>query len=74
MDRDEESLYDEGAAAVAHSRWPTIGLFTGAGIGFALGILFVAQWFLTILYIIVCGCLGCLCGFLAATIIYHKQS
>ena len=78
----EVALFVGGKPVVGHAhlrelgnvKRQRLGLFTGAGVGFALGILFVAQWFLTVVYIIVCGCVGCLCGYFAASIVYRKQS
>lgn len=62
----------ESAAARAHGQWPTIGLFTGASLSVTLGVLFMAAWWLTILYLILGGLAGCFCGFLAALIIYRR--
>jgi hypothetical protein len=64
----------ESAAARAHGQWPTIGLFTGAGVGFALGVLFEYHvgWWMVSLFLVLGGFAGCLGGFLAALIVYRK--
>ena len=57
-------------AAWAHNRWPTIGLYAGAGIGLLVGIVFVLGWRWTVAYIAVLAVTGCLVGFGLAQVIY----
>ena len=61
---------DIGDAAWAHNRWPTIGLYTGAGIGVLLGVVFYSGWVWTVLFIIGLATAGCLLGFAAAILVY----
>ncbi len=49
-------------AAWAHNRWPTIGLYTGGGVGLLMGIAFVSGWWLTIVFIVALAVTGCLVG------------
>lgn len=70
LDRHPDSMTDVGDAAWAHNRWPTIGLYAGAGIGAFLGLVFYAGWFWTILYIVVLAIVGGVLGFVAAKLMY----
>ncbi len=67
-----EPAADISDATWAHNRWPTIGLYTGAGIGFAVGVVFVAGWLLTIAYTVGLGVLGLLVGLGLAVLIYGR--
>ncbi len=64
---------DLGDAAWAHNRWPTVGLFSGAGVGLVLGLVFESGWLWTSLYVVglaVCGCLG---GLGLAALVYRDS-
>ncbi len=61
-------------AAWAHNRWPTIGLYTGAGLGLLMGIAFVSGWLLTIGFIVALAATGCLVGFGLAGIVYRRSA
>lgn len=65
-----DSLPDIGDATWAHNRWPTVGLFTGAGIGAALGVVFFVGPLRTILFAAVLGAGGLLAGWLLAAAVY----
>ena len=58
-------------AAWAHNRWPTIGLYTGAGVGLLMGIAFVSGWLWTIAFVAALAVLGCLVGLGLAGIVYR---
>ncbi len=64
---------DEGEAAWAHNRWPTVGLFTGWGLAALLWLLFHWSWWLGILVVFGAGCVGCLAGFFIASIVYRNS-
>ena len=59
-------------AAWAHNRWPTIGLYTGAGVGLLMGIAFVSGWWLTIVFIVALAVTGCLVGLGLAGMMYRR--
>ena len=59
-------------AAWAHNRWPTIGLYAGAGVGLLMGIAFVSGWLLTIAYIVALAVTGCLVGLGLAGIVFRR--
>ena len=59
-------------AAWAHNRWPTIGLYTGAGLGLLMGIAFVSGWLLTIGFVVGLGVIGCLVGLGLAGVMYRR--
>lgn len=61
---------DVGDAAWAHNRWPTVGLYTGGGVGLLLGVVFYSGVWWTILYVIALAAAGCLLGFAAAILMY----
>ena len=61
---------DLGDATWAHNRWPTIGLYTGAGVGAVLGIMFLVGWLWTILYIVTLAITGCIVGLVAAKVTF----
>ena len=59
-------------AAWAHNRWPTIGLYAGAGVGLLMGIAFVSGWLVTIAYIVALAVTGCLVGLGLAGIVFRR--
>ncbi len=59
-------------AAWAHNRWPTIGLYTGAGVGLLMGIAFVSGLWLTIGFIVALAVTGCLVGLGMAGMMYRR--
>jgi len=59
-------------AAWAHNRWPTIGLYAGAGVGLLMGIAFVSGWWLTIAFIVALAVTGCLVGLGLAGMMYRR--
>ena len=61
-------------AAWAHNRWPTIGLYTGAGLGLLMGIAFVSGWLLTIGFIVALAVTGCLVGLGLASLVYRGSA
>ena len=61
-------------ATWAYNRWPTIGLYTGAGVGVALGVVFYWWWLWTALLaggLAVAGCLG---GFGLARLVHGRAA
>jgi len=75
--RDSSRIADAEAletvdAAWAHNRWPTIGLYTGAGVGLFMGIAFVPGWWVTIAFIVALGVAGCLVGLGLAGVVYRR--
>ena len=60
-------------AAWAHNRWPTIGLYTGGGVGLLMGIAFVSGWLWTIGFVVALAVLGCLVGLGLAGIVYRHS-
>ena len=70
--RPPSSRSDAGEAAWAYNRWPTIGLYSGAGVAALLGVLFRSGW-LTMVGAIVGGAvLGCLIGLVLARVVYRS--
>ncbi len=63
-----------GAAAWAHNRWPTIGLYAGAGVGLVLGIVRLAGLWKTLLFTVALAVGGLIVGYLLARIIYRKTN
>ena len=63
---------DLGDAAWAHNRWPTVGLFTGGGVGLLLGIVFYIGWLWTLLLAVCLAVAGCVTGVGLAALIYGK--
>jgi len=59
-------------AAWAHNRWPTVGLYTGAGVGLLMGIAFVSGWWLTIAFVVALAVTGCLVGLGLAGMMYRR--
>ncbi len=59
-------------AAWAHNRWPTIGLYTGAGVGLLMGVAFVSGWWMTIAFIVALAVTGCLVGLGLAGIVFRR--
>ncbi len=59
-------------AAWAHNRWPTIGLYTGAGVGLLMGIAFVSGFWMTIGFIVALAVTGCLVGLGLAGMMYRR--
>ncbi len=73
-DRPSNSRKGIGDAAWAYNRWPTIGLFTGIGIGVVLGVSFPLGWILGILVALAGGGVGCVLGLILAKLIYGRAS
>ncbi len=71
-DRKSEPVPDIGDATWAHNRWPVVGLYTGAGVGLALGVIFWGGFFWTVLYSAGLSVLGCLLGYALAILIYGR--
>ena len=61
---------DIGAAAWAYNRWPTIGLFVGAGVGLAVAVLVLASWLWLVGAILAGAVAGCLFGVGLARVVY----
>jgi len=59
-------------AAWAHNRWPTVGLYSGAGVGLLMGIAFVSGLWLTIAFIVALAVTGCLVGLGMAGMMYRR--
>ncbi len=73
-DRPSNSRKGIGDAAWTYNRWPTIGLFTGIGIGAVLGVSFPLGWILGVLVALTAGGVGCVLGLILATLIYGRAS
>ncbi|MHC4428953.1 MAG: hypothetical protein ACYS0D_10195 [Planctomycetota bacterium] len=71
--RSRASQTDIGDAAWAYNRWPTIGLWSGGGIGLLLSVLFGAGWLLVIGSIAGGAIGGCLLGVLLAVLVYPTR-
>ena len=71
-ERNSDPLPDVGDSAWAQNRWPTIGLFSGAGIGLLLGLVFVAGWLRTIAYVVALTITGCAVGLILAKLVYSR--
>ena len=63
-----------GDAAWAYNRWPTIGLFTGIGIGVVLSVSFPVGWIRGILIALAGGGVGCVLGLILARLIYGRAN
>ena len=63
-----------GDAAWAYNRWPTIGLFTGIGIGVVLSVSFPVGWIRGILIALGSGVVGCVLGLILAKLIYGRAN
>ena len=63
-----------GDAAWAYNRWPTIGLFTGLGIGVVLSVSFPVGWIRGILIALGSGIVGCVLGLVLAKLIYGRAN
>ncbi len=63
-----------GDAAWAYNRWPTIGLFTGLGIGVVLSVSFPVGWIRGILIALGSGVVGCVLGLILAKLIYGRAN
>ena len=63
-----------GDAAWAYNRWPTIGLFTGLGIGVVLSVSFPVGWVRGILIVLAGGVVGCVLGLILAKLIYGRAN
>ncbi len=61
-------------ASWAHNRWPTIGLYTGAGLGVVMGVVFVPGWMWALGYVIAGAIAGCLLGLGLAKLVYWGRS
>ncbi len=59
-----------GDAAWAYNRWPTIGLFTGLGIGVVRSVSFPVGWIRGILIALGSGIVGCVLGLILARLTY----
>ena len=68
-----ERLQEISDATWAHNRWPTIGLYTGAGIAAVFGILLGLGWVWTIAGIFGLALLGCFGGVAVAKITYWRR-
>lgn len=64
---------DLGDAAWAHNRWPTVGLFSGAGVGLVLGLVFESGWLWTALFVVALAVGGCLGGAGLAALVYRHS-
>lgn len=71
-DRPSNSRKGIGDAAWAYNRWPTIGLFTGIGIGVVLSVSFPVGWIRGILIALAGGVVGCVLGFVSAYVFYGR--
>ena len=60
-----------GDAAWAQNRWPTIGLFTGLGLGIVVAVSFPVGWLLMILLPIAGSATGCVLGLVLAKLFYR---
>ena len=60
-------------ASWAHNRWPTIGLYTGAGLGVVMGVVFVPGWMWALGYVIAGAIVGCLLALGLVKLIYWRQ-
>ena len=68
-----QSTPDPGDAAWAYNRWPTVGLFTGAGLSTMLGLVFPPfGWFKLVAFIVVGALGGCVLGFITARVIFGR--
>lgn len=73
-DRKEKPASDIGDAAWAYNRWPTVGLFTGGGLGAMLGVVFPPFGWLKLVAFIVVGLLaGCAVGFFTARVVFGRN-
>ena len=63
-----------GDAAWAYNRWPTIGLFTGLGIGVVLSVSFPVGWIRGVLIALAGGVVGCVLGLILAKLIYGRAN
>lgn len=69
-----QSTPDPGDAAWAYNRWPTIGLYTGGGLGAILGVVFPPFGWLKLIAIIVVGAIGgCVLGFISARVFFGRD-
>ncbi len=60
-------------ASWAHNRWPTIGLYTGAGLGAVMSVVFVPGWMWALGYVIAGAIAGCVLGLGLVKLIYWRQ-
>ena len=73
-DRKKQSTSDIGDAAWAYNRWPTIGLFTGAGLGAMLAVVFPPfGWFKLIAFFVAGAIGGCALGSVTARVIFGRN-
>lgn len=69
-----QSTPDPGDAAWAYNRWPTVGLFTGAGLAATLGVVFPPFGWLKLIVLVVAGAIGgCILGFITARVIFGRN-
>ena len=66
-----ERTTDYADAAMAHNRWPTIGLFVGFGLGVVSSLIFVPGLMWSIIQVIGMAIVGCFLGWALATIVYR---
>ena len=71
---DQNTRSGIGDAAWAYNRWPTIGLFTGLGIGVVLSVSFPVGWIRGILIALGSGIVGCVLGLILAKLIYGRAN
>ena len=72
-DRKEQSTSDIGDAAWAYHRWPTVGIFTGSGLGAVLALIFPPFGWLKLIAFTVGGAIGgCILGFISARVIFGR--
>ncbi len=71
--RSRASQTDIGDAAWAYNRWPTIGLWSGGGIGLLLSVILGDSWLLVIGSIAGGAIGGCLVGVLLAVLVYPTR-
>ncbi len=67
---DPSTRSSPGDAAWAQNRWPTIGLFTGLGLGIVLAVSIPVGWLLMILLPIAGSVVGCVLGLAFAKLFY----
>ncbi len=71
---DPNTRSDIGDAAWAYNRWPTIGLFTGIGIGVVLSVSFPVGWIRGVLIALAGGVVGCVLGLILAKLTYGRAN
>ncbi len=69
---DSSTRSGPGDAAWAQNRWPTIGLFTGLGLGIVVAVSFPVGWIWMILLPIAGSATGCVLGLVLAKLLYRN--